>query len=318
MSSNSTFDTAAYGGTGWQPRAATHEAELGSIWRPCGIENEWWPLREVILHTPGEELSASVADADSVQMLQPLDLGKAQYEHSALIAAYKQQGVEVHLVDPPKPAKPNQMFCADLFAMTPAGAILARPASIVRAGEERQMARRLADLGVPIIKTLLGSATFEGADLIWINRQHALLGNGLRTNTEASDQITQILNAMGSEVTTVDMPYGTMHLMGMLRIVDKDLALAWPRRTPYRAVTALRDAGYNVQFLPDSEEFHYSRAFNFVTLAPRKILMVAGNPESRTFYESLKIECIETPATELAKAAGAVGCLTGVVRRSAD
>jgi len=321
MSSNSTFDTAAYGGSGWQPRLDTHEAELGSIWRTCGIDNEWQQLSEVILHTPGQELTASAADPDKVQMLQPLDLARAQDEHAQLVAAYSAHGVTTHLVEPAGPAQPNQMFCADLFAMTPLGAIVARPASIVRAGEEVQIARRLADLRVPIVKTLLGSATFEGADLIWVNRQQALLGRGLRTNAEATMQLSQLLGAMGTELIAIDMPYGTMHLMGMLRLVDENLAIAWPRRTPYRAVTALRDAGYDVQFLPENSssatnELNNNRAFNFVTLAPRKILMVSGNPELRAFYESLQIECIETPATELARAAGAVGCLTGVLRRN--
>ena len=106
-----------------------------------------------------------------------------------------------------------------------------------------------------------------------------------------------------------------MHLMGMLRIVDLDLAIAWPRRTPHAAVVALRERGCQVAFLPEAEEAERNRALNFVTLGPRKILMVAGNPATQAFYESLCIDCISTPATELAKAAGAVGCLTGVLSR---
>lgn len=318
-SNKTTFGTAAYGGSGWQPRLNTHSTELGTLWRGCGIENEWQPLQEVLLHTPGTELTASGTSPDSVQMLQPLDLGRAQEEHAALVSAYESHGVTTHQVNPPDTAPPNQMFCADLFAMTPQGAILARPASTVRAGEEINVARRLADLGIPVIRTLLGGATFEGADLIWVNRYQALLGKGLRTNSEAVMQLSQLLSSIGVELITIDMPYGTMHLMGMLRIVDENLAIAWPRRTPYRAVTALQEAGYDVQFLPEAsdsaDELNQNRAFNFVTLAPRKILMVSGNPKTKAFYESLHIECIETPATELAKAAGAVGCLTGVLKR---
>ena len=41
-------------------------------------------------------------------------------------------------------------------------------------------------------------------------------------------------------------PFGTMHLMGLVRIIDRDLALAWPRRTPHAAVMALRDRGFDV------------------------------------------------------------------------
>jgi len=47
------------------------------------------------------------------------------------------------------------MFVSDLMFMTPEGAVLARPASTVRAGEERWVARRLAELGVPILKGML-------------------------------------------------------------------------------------------------------------------------------------------------------------------
>jgi N-dimethylarginine dimethylaminohydrolase len=48
------------------------------------------------------------------------------------------------------------MFMADLMFMTPEGMILARPASDVRAGEERQAARKLAELGIPIVRSISG------------------------------------------------------------------------------------------------------------------------------------------------------------------
>src|SRR3546814_2569119 len=91
------------------------------------------------------------------------------------------------------------MFCADLFVMTPEGAILARPASTVRAGEERWVARRLADLGVPILRTLTGTAVFEGADLMWLDPRTAMIGLGLRTNEEAASQIATTLEEIGVE-----------------------------------------------------------------------------------------------------------------------
>jgi N-dimethylarginine dimethylaminohydrolase len=44
------------------------------------------------------------------------------------------------------------MFVSDLMFMTPEGVFLARPASTDRVGEERRVARRLTELGVPILK----------------------------------------------------------------------------------------------------------------------------------------------------------------------
>jgi N-dimethylarginine dimethylaminohydrolase len=123
------------------------------------------------------------------------------------------------------------------------------------------------------------------------------------------------LESLGVRTLPVDLPCGTMHLMGMLRIVDRDLALAWPNRLAYRAVEALRDRGYRVCFLPDQSEVLRGNSLNFVTLGPRRILMPAGNPVTLAFYESLGIECMQVNISELAKAAGAVGCLTGILRR---
>ena len=311
-----TFNTAAYGGEGWVQRKRSHSEELGDIWMACGINNEWGILKSVLLHRPGSELTISADNPNTVQMLASLDIGRAQEEHDQMAERYRDDDVVVNLLDPDGEPTPNQMFCADLFAMTPQGAVLARPASTVRAGEEKIVARRLADMGVPILKTLVGHATFEGADLIWINKERALLGQGLRTNGAAAQQISVLLGELGIVLIPVDMPIGTMHLMGMLRIVDKDLAIAWPRSTPHTAVVALKEAGYSVIFIPHNDEVEHNRAFNFVTLGPRKILMADQNPSTQAFYESNGIECITTPATELGKAAGAIGCLTGILSRS--
>jgi len=310
---SASFGTAAYGGAGWSPRVARHAEEIGTLWADAGIDSEWRTLRTVLLRRPGAELG--VADVDTAQYLAPLDIGRAEAEHDRMAKAYRAAGVAVlDVADVPAPT-PNRMFCADLFAMTPEGAILARPASTVRAGEEVAVAAALAAARVPILATLTGRATFEGADLMWLDPRTALVAHGLRTNLAAIEQIARRLEEIGAEAIAVDLPHGTMHLMGMLRIVDRDLAIAWPRRTPHRAVLALRERGYEIAFLPDEADAVLNRALNIVTLGPRRVLMPAGSPGLRAWYEGLGIAVTETPMDELRKAAGAVGCLTGIVAR---
>jgi len=308
------FKAAAYGGEGWSPRNTSLEEELGEVWGACGVSTEWAPLKAVLLHKPGPELQAST-NPNAVQMLEPLDLKRAQEQHDAIAEAYQKAGVTVHYVDPPETPSPNQMFVADLMFMTPEGVILARPASTVRAGEERYVARRLADLGVPILRSIRGQGTFEGADAAWLNPKTVILGRGLRTNIEGAAQVTSTLQETGVEVIQVDMPYGTMHLMGMLRFVDHDLALAWPKRLAHSAVESLRAHDYDVVFLPDETEAAKGSALNFVTLGSRQVLMVAGNPITQAFLEKLGVTCHTVEADELRKAAGAIGCLTGIIER---
>jgi N-dimethylarginine dimethylaminohydrolase len=267
-------------------------------------------------------------------MLEPLDIGRAQSQHDALASAYRQAGVTVHYVMQPPQVPltpqvseatlppsgelppPNSMFVADLMFMTPEGAILGRPASTVRAGEERLVARRLAELGIPILRSVRGTGTFEGADAMWIAPAAVLLACGLRTNAEGAAQVANILQEIGVQVIQVDLPAGTMHLMGQLRFADRNLAIGWPDHLSGPTIDALTDYGHTLVFLPDQAEAVHGMALNFVTLGPRRIVMPAGNPITQAFYEGLGITCHTVQIDELAKAAGGIGCLTGILQRA--
>jgi N-dimethylarginine dimethylaminohydrolase len=198
--------------------------------------------------------------------------------------------------------------------MTPEGAIFGRPASTVRAGEEVQVARRLAALNVPILLSVHGAGTFEGADAIWIDKDTALVATGLRTNEAGADQVTWALQSLGAQVIRVDLPFGSMHLMGTLRLAGPEIAVGYPGRTPHRAVRALRRRGYRLLWAPDPDEIG-RMALNFITLGPNRILMAAHCPRTQAAYEAEGIACATVQIDELAKAAGAMGCLTGILKR---
>ena len=305
---------AAYGGSKWIGRNSSLKQDIGKLWAACGIENEYSSLEAILLHTPGEEL-LSVTDPELFHMLEPVNLEKAQAEHKNLKQAYKDHGVKVYDLKPDCLPPPNIMFMADLFFMTPEGAVLGRPASSIRSGEEVHVARALSALKIPILKTIRGNGTFEGADAAWINPETVIVGRGLRTNDDGISQLRSILNEIGVEVIITDLPHGTMHLMGMLRFFDKDLAVAWPKRIAYSAVKALNDNSIRVELLPDEIEAESGMALNVVTLGPKKIIMPANNPNTQSFYESLGVDVTSVEVGELMKATGAVGCLTGILKR---
>jgi arginine deiminase len=306
---------AAYGGAGWSPRTTSLRQEMGAIWGAWGVASEWEPLQAVLLHQPGAEVEGLV-DPNAAQMLVSLDPAAMRRAHDALTEAYRRAGVTVYYLEPSTTPPPNTLFVRDLFFPTPEGAILARPASTVRAGEERHVARRLAELGLPILRSVRGDGTFEGADALWVDEKTVLLAMGLRTNAEGAAQVESLLREMGVEVIRVGLPYGTMHLLGMLNFADCDLAVAWPGRVPYRAVEAIRERGYEVLWLPDEAEARQGMALNFVTLGPRHVLMPAGCPLTRATYEAAGVSCQEVEIGELLKAAGGMGCLTGILSRA--
>jgi arginine deiminase len=306
---------AAYGGEKWSPRESSLREELGGIWATCGVSVEYAPLRAVLLHRPGAELGRAAADPDRWQMLAAPDAGRAAAQHDALAAAYREHGAEVSYVEPDAEVPPNLMFVADLMFMTPSGAIVARPASTVRAGEERWVARRLSALGIPILRAVGGRGTFEGADAMWLDERTALVGRGMRTNAEGAAQVEATLAELGVTSIPLDVPVAAMHLMGQIRIIASDLAFVTDADSA-PAARVLRDRGLTVHDFPDRAEMESRSAHNFVVLGPRRIVMPAGNPRSVSFYEALGIECVCVEVDELMKAAGAIGCLTGVLWRS--
>ena len=307
--------TAAYGGAKWSPRLAPLREELPEYWGDWGSGSEHGMLRAVLLKRPGPELD-DITDFDAVQMRADLNPALARDQHDAMADAYEAHGVSVHYVENGRLDKPNSFFLRDLMLMTPEGAIIARPASTVRAGEERFVAEALARLGVPILMTVHGQGTFEGADVSWVDDELCFLAEGLRTNTEGADQVERILREIGvREVVRVQLPYGAMHLDGLLNILDRDLAVVWPRRTPYPVVRTLRERGFRILDVVDEDEAHHKLPMNFVALEPGKVLMPAGAEKMRCVYQEHGVECVEVEVGELIKAGGGIHCMTGFLKR---
>lgn len=311
-------DTRKYsglGGVGWVPRLGSLREEQELVWSPFGVFSECGRLRAVLLHRPGSEVEM-VDDARSVLWMDSLHAEKAREQHDALAELYRAHGVAVSYVEDAAGAKPNLYFMRDTFAMTPEGAIVSRPASQIRAGEERIVARALTQLGIPIVLSVHASGTFEGADLMIVDEDLALIGQGRRTNEVGARQVEQLLRGIGSsEVERVRLNDDCMHLDCALNIVDHDLALVHARHLVLPLVAALARHGFRTIEIPDIDEATMGLSMNVVSLEPGLVVMPAGCPVTRGLLEQAGITCLEVDISELMKGGGAIHCLTGVIQR---
>jgi N-dimethylarginine dimethylaminohydrolase len=303
-----------YGGEGWSPRKKSMKEEIGTIWSSCGVNTEWTRLKSVLLHCPGIELTG-ISDPVKVQMIEIPFIEVITKQHDDISAAFRNAGVTVSYVEPSAKPPPNLMFVADLLFTTPEGVILARPASSVRAGEERFIAESLSRLGIPVLRSVRGNGTFEGADAAWLNPDTVMIGVGFRTNKEGASQVSILLKEMGIESVEVELPPGSMHLMGNLRFADRDLAICRPGRVTDATLELLKEHGLSTHFAPDESEISLGLSMNFVTLGPKQILTADGNPKTQAFYDELGLECHLVDINEVTKAAGGIGCLTGILER---
>lgn len=306
---------AAHGGDGWENRSGTTADELGSVWAACGVKSECETLRAVLMHRPGPEIEG-VADASAALWHEILDPTRAREQHDQLVEIYRDHGVVVHELGPTELDKPNSYFCRDVFAMTPVGAVLARPASASRAGEERTAAAALARIGVPIAHSVLGAGTFEGADVAVVSEDLVFVAEGQRTNRDGARQVARAFTDAGvADVEIVQLPYGCGHLDGMLNIIDSDLALIYPTQLPWRIYDVLKARGFRFIDVPDAGEARHGMSLNMAPLAPGVVVMPAGNPITRATLEAAGVTVLEVEVDELMKGAGSVHCMTGVIHR---
>ena len=317
MANRAVASTSALGGEGWIPRLGSLRDDQETVWSAFGVTSECGRLRSVLMRCPGAEIE-TVNDARQALWLDLLDPVKAREQHDALTHLYRAHGVEVHYVEDGIAAKPNLYFMRDTFAMTPEGAILSRLASHNRAGEERAAAQALSQLGVPIILSVHSRGTFEGADLMVINEDLAIVAEGRRTNRNGADQVERLLREIGIEnVPRVSLPAECLHLDCVLSIVNRDLALVIPGQTPAAGLSMLRYHGFRILEVPSARETQCGMAINLVALEPGLVVMPAGNPETRQLLEKAGVTCLEVVISELMNGGGAIHCMTGVIRRDA-
>jgi N-dimethylarginine dimethylaminohydrolase len=286
-----------------------------------GLDSEYAELTSVLLYKPGSAI-AGHPDPSSIQHLAPINHEELSEQLDGLISTFISLGVAVTLIDPPEDLSDNSnynmMFCRDLFFMTQEGAILANMTHGTRKGEVCHAARRLEQTGIPVLHTVSGEGRFEGADALWINKRLVAVGVGNRTNMPGFEQIKAVLREQG--IDSVPLPSTqktTQHLLGSLQIVDKNLALVRKEIISPETITFLENQEFRIVGIPENLEVRSRQAMNIVTVAPRRVIMTAGCPETRRIYLDAGIEVVaELMISQLINGSGGLACATGTLARS--
>jgi len=300
----------------WPALNTTMGEDLAAYWGgPWGCASECGPLKAVLLRRPGREIEG-MDDPRRWRFAEVMDPERARAQHDALADAYRQAGAAVHYVEEMRADRPNAVFMRDNVFMTPEGAILARQAMDVRRGEEMYVAKALAGLGVPVLRTISGSGVFEGACAMWVDPETVILGTGNRCNAEGARQVGEVLASLGVKyIIPFPIAYGHAHIDGFINMIDRDLALIFPWQVPHDVWQALRDRGIRVLTCPSIREARENGATNFVAVGPRKVVAVKGNSRTAALLEANGVEVIEVDISELRKGRGSMHCMTVALAR---
>jgi N-dimethylarginine dimethylaminohydrolase len=278
------------------------------------------PLKRVLVRRPDEAFGN--ADPEHWHYVSQPQLEQAQSEHDELVAVLRDAGCEVHYHSTEMPEHADAIFTHDPVIVTDEGSIILRMGKEQRRGEEAAIGESLEGLGVPSLATLEGEATAEGGDLLWLDHDALAVGRGYRTNAEGLRQLTAALRPVGVETVEVQLPHGDgpascLHLMSVISMVDHDLAVVHLPLLPVPFVELLADRGIALVEVPDEE--YPTMGPNVLALAPRRCLVIEGNPVTKERLEAAGCEVLTYRGEELSlKAEGGATCLTRPILRSSS
>ncbi len=297
-------------------RSVEFEDEMESMWGLYGADSECGVLRQVLMHVPGEELSLVTRDNfEDWLFIEMVDADRLRGQIENLMGVYRSHGVEVRLVEHQREDRPNAMFLRDLMFTTHQGVILARPGHPARRGEERAVAQTLAGLGMPILRSIAGNGTYDGACAMLVDRDLGIVATSPRTNQAGADQVADALSAIGvGTVIRCSTPWNQIHLDGCMNVVDRRTVVINPWQMPYDAVAALKAAGVRIIEATALDELP-GAGLNFVAIRPGFVIIPEGFSASERMLKTHGIEFEAVPVDEVLKAGGEMHCLTGVLRR---
>jgi dimethylargininase len=281
--------------------------------RAFGGQSMVAPLRRVLVKRPDERPQEAAAWG-AFGYHRPPDVAAARREHEGLVGLLRAAGVEVVYAQEQQCERLDAIFVTDAGLITDAGAIVGRMGKPLRRGEEAALARELARLSIPILGTLGGDATLEGGDVLWLDPATLIVGRSYRTNDAGFAQVRETLADRVERIQQVHLPHWrgrgeVLHLLSVISPIAEDLALVYLPLLPVPLAELLEARGIELVAVPD-EEFA-THGCNALVVAPRRVILVQGNPRTAVRLRERGVEVWEYEGRELThNRDGGPTCLT--------
>ena len=255
----------------------------------------------------------------SLNFLEKPDLPKARREYLSFENLLNQEETIVSYFPQNDSVSIDSLYCRDASIATDGGMIICNMGKPARASEPEAERKAFESQGVRILGIIQSPGTIEGGDVVWLDEKTLAIGHTYRTNTEGIHQIQKLLNPFGIEVMPVSLPHykgpaDVFHLMSVISPVDRDLAVVYSPLMPIKFRNELLRREYRLVEVPEHE--FESMACNVLAIAPRKCIMVKGNPHTKSALEKAGCAVLEYEGSEISlKGGGGPTCLTRPIYR---
>jgi N-dimethylarginine dimethylaminohydrolase len=275
------------------------------------------PLRRVIVKRPEEAFRSRERIQKEWKDLgyrRAPDFERAAHDHQRFVNLMKAAGAEVLELPIDDRTGLDSLYAHDAVLVTDRGAVIFQTGKIARRGEGPAFEDAFKKWDVPILGTIDGPATAEAGDMVWLDHDTLLAGRGFRTNALGIERLSDLLGPLGVTVIPVELPYwkgpdDVLHLMSFISLLDDDLAVVYRRMLPVPLFELLSVYGVELVDVPDEE--YETLGCNALAVSPRNVIMVSGNPATRSRLEAAGCTVSEFDGSEIClPGAGGPTCLT--------
>jgi N-dimethylarginine dimethylaminohydrolase len=244
----------------------------------------------------------------------------AMREYDAFVSLLQENVREVNFIPRDDRVGIDSIYVRDASLITDKGAILCNMGKETRRAEPQAVREFYQELGIPILGAIAGDGYVEGGDVVWIGGRTLVVGRGYRTNDEGIRQLRELTADLVDEFIVVPLPHwhgpsDVFHLMSFISPIDHDLALVYSPLLPVPFREWLLSKGIELVDVPDSE--FETMGCNVLAVAPRRCVMLKGNPLTRDLLGAAGAEVFEYEGNEISrKGEGGPTCLTRPICRS--
>jgi N-dimethylarginine dimethylaminohydrolase len=287
-----------------------------------GAQSDSGLLTRIVLRKPEEAFVSQTALEQQWHQLHypacPI-FDKALHEYERFVKLIASTGAEIIYAPHDDLLTIDSIYIRDSMVVTDNGVILCSMGKKARQHEPAVAEQFLRDQGIPILGTISSDGRLEGGDMIWLDAKTLVVGLGYRTNAEGIRQLKEITASTVDELIVVPLPHwngpdDVMHLMSNISPIDKDLAVVYSPLLPVTFRELLVDREITLVEVPDNE--YRTMACNVLAIAPRKAIMLDGNPETQKRLAEHGVEVLTYIGDEISrKGAGGPTCLTRPLQR---
>ncbi|MGH9346061.1 MAG: dimethylarginine dimethylaminohydrolase family protein [Vicinamibacterales bacterium] len=277
--------------------------------------NEYGRLRRLFMRHAGGLFTAARIEPEwrALTFTAPPDAGRAIEQYDAFLELVAASGARVEDCRDAAGLTLDAIYVRDASIVTPHGLVLCHMGKPARQGEPAAQGRAYGALGLPVIGAIDAPGLLEGGDVVWFDDRTVAVGRGYRTNDDGIRQLRRLLGD-GVEVVVVPLPHhrgpgDVFHLMSILSPVDEDLAVVYSPLLPVPFREWLLARGIRLVEVPDEEL--ESIGVNVLAIAPRRCVMLDGNPLTRARLEAAGAQVAVYDGSEISlKGGGGPTCLT--------